>query len=105
MAGSMPISGASANFCCFGAEPSSGGNGVDIARNPSVHTAPIAYAHGMSNATPNTPALDLDAIEQEIINVETALERLAAGTYFVDEITGSALADDVLAADPTARHA
>jgi hypothetical protein len=38
----------------------------------------------MSNATPNTPALDLDAIEQEIINVETALERLAAGTYFVD---------------------
>jgi len=37
--------------------------------------------------------------------VETARERLAAGTYFVDEITGSALADDVLAADPTARHA
>jgi RNA polymerase-binding transcription factor DksA len=59
----------------------------------------------MSNATPNTPALDLDAIEQEIINVESALERLSAGTYFVDEITGSALADDVLAADPTARHA
>ena len=54
----------------------------------------------MSNATPNTPALDLDAIEQEIINVETALERLAAGTYFVDEITGSALADDVLAYSP-----
>jgi RNA polymerase-binding transcription factor DksA len=59
----------------------------------------------MSNATPITPALDVDAIEQEIANVETALERLAAGTYFVDEITGSLMSDDVLAADPTARHA
>lgn len=78
---------------------------MDIAPNPSVHATPIAYARGMSNAIPNSPALDVDAIEQEIINVETALERLAAGTYFVDEITGASLADDLLAANPTARRA
>jgi RNA polymerase-binding transcription factor DksA len=50
-------------------------------------------------------ALDLDAIEANLNDVEVALERLEAGTYFTDEISGSALSEDVLSANPTARHA
>lgn len=50
-------------------------------------------------------ALDLDAIEANLNDVEVALERLESGTYFVDEITGSALSEVVLSTNPTARHA
>ena len=50
-------------------------------------------------------ALDLDAIEANLSDVEVALERLESGTYFTDEISGSALSEDVLSANPTARHA
>lgn len=50
-------------------------------------------------------ALDLDAIEANLNDVEVALERLELGTYFVDEITGSALSEDVLSTNPAARHA
>jgi len=50
-------------------------------------------------------ALDLDAIEANLNDVEVALERLESGTYFVDEITGSTLSEEVLSANPTARHA
>jgi len=49
--------------------------------------------------------LDLDAIEANLNDVEVALERLESGTYFTDEISGSALSEDVLSANPTARHA
>ena len=50
-------------------------------------------------------ALDLDAIEANLNDVEVALERLEAGTYFTDEISGSALSEALLSANPTARHA
>ena len=50
-------------------------------------------------------ALDLEAIEANLSDVEVALERLESGTYFTDEISGSALSEDVLSANPTARHA
>lgn len=50
-------------------------------------------------------ALELDAIEANLNDVEVALERLELGTYFVDEITGSALSEDVLSTNPAARHA
>ncbi|MGZ4674047.1 MAG: hypothetical protein ACXV5U_05330 [Ilumatobacteraceae bacterium] len=52
---------------------------------------------------PNPP-LDLDAIEQDLADVEVALARLDAGTYWTDEVTGAALPHDLLAADPTARR-
>lgn len=48
--------------------------------------------------------IDLDAIERDLTGVEVALSRLAEGTYWTDEITGSPLPDHVLAADPTARR-
>jgi RNA polymerase-binding transcription factor DksA len=49
--------------------------------------------------------IDLDAIERDLHNVETALNRLAEGTYWTDEITGEPISEDVLAGDPTARRA
>jgi len=54
---------------------------------------------------PMSDALDLDAIDQDLTDVETALQRLDAGTYFVDEITGAPLSQELLNANPTARRA
>ncbi len=56
----------------------------------------------MSN---NSSPLDLDAIDQDLTDVETALQRLDAGTYFADEITGGPLSQDLLNANPTTRRA
>jgi len=48
--------------------------------------------------------LDLDAIERDLADVEVALTRLDAGTYWTDEVTLAELSHDLLAADPTARR-
>jgi RNA polymerase-binding transcription factor DksA len=70
-----------------------------MAQNPS----PInAQSHML---VPMSDALDLDAIDQDLTDVETALQRLDAGTYFVDEITGAPLSQEMLNANPTARRA
>jgi RNA polymerase-binding transcription factor DksA len=60
----------------------------------------------MSDAsTPtDTHAVDLDAVERDLADVEIALGRLDAGTYWTDEVTGEPLPDDVLAANPTVRR-
>jgi RNA polymerase-binding transcription factor DksA len=50
-------------------------------------------------------ALDLDTIERDLAGVEVALARLDAGTYWTDEVTGDALAADLLEQHPTARRA
>ena len=47
---------------------------------------------------------DLDRIETDLADVEVALARLEAGTYWTCEVTGQTLDDDVLAANPTARR-
>jgi len=52
---------------------------------------------------PNPP-LDLDAIEQDLADVEVALARLDTGIYWTDEVTGAELPHDLLAANPTARR-
>ena len=52
---------------------------------------------------PNPP-LDLDAIEQDLADVEVALARLDAGTYWTDEVTGLPLPQDLLEGNPTARR-
>lgn len=48
--------------------------------------------------------LDLDSIERDLADVEVALSRLDAGTYWVDEVTGAELPHDFLAVNPTARR-
>jgi RNA polymerase-binding transcription factor DksA len=50
------------------------------------------------------PPLDLDGIEQDLADVEVALARLDAGTYWTDEVTGAELPHDLLTANPTARR-
>jgi RNA polymerase-binding transcription factor DksA len=48
--------------------------------------------------------LDLDGIERDLADVEVALARLDAGTYWTDEVTGTELPHDLLAVNPTARR-
>lgn len=48
--------------------------------------------------------VDLDRIEQDLADVDVALQRLDAGTYFTDEITGQPMSDEVLARNPVARR-
>ena len=48
--------------------------------------------------------LDLAMIEADLDGVSAALERLDAGTYWSDEITGAPIPDEVLEADPVARR-
>ena len=61
----------------------------------------------MSDATSDpaaTPSVDLDRVERDLEGVETALDRLDAGTYWTDEVTGASLPDELLASDPVARR-
>lgn len=86
------------------------GNFTDVTEPPAIEpTHGMSPTDGPASAEP-TPALpstdvDLDAIERDLTGVEVALSRLAEGTYWTDEVTGSPLPDHVLAADPTARRA
>lgn len=48
-------------------------------------------------------AIDLDAIERDLTDVQTALDRLNEGSYWTDEITGEPLPDEVLATFPLTR--
>lgn len=53
---------------------------------------------------PVAEAIDLDAIETDLADVEIALARLDAGTYWTCEITGEQLSHELLLARPTARR-
>ncbi len=50
-------------------------------------------------------AVDLDAVEHDLTAVEVALNRLADGTYWTDEVTGQPIPEDVLVDNPLARRA
>ncbi len=58
----------------------------------------------MSDTASETTELDLDAIETDLADVEVALARLEAGTYWSCEITGQPLPAELLAAHPTTRR-
>lgn len=62
----------------------------------------MAYDHSVSNAPTDGP--DLDRIERDLADVETALERLENGTYWTCEVTGERIPDSVLASNPVARR-
>lgn len=67
----------------------------------AMETEPAAQLGTVAPAAP----LDLDGIERDLADVEVALARLDAGTYWTDEVTGEPLASELLAAHPTARRA
>ncbi|MFM2078949.1 MAG: hypothetical protein RJA49_2839 [Actinomycetota bacterium] len=48
--------------------------------------------------------LDLDGIQRDLADVEVALARLDAGTYWTDEVTGEVLPAALLEQHPTARR-
>lgn len=108
----MPISGSEGNFWVFGADPSSGGKGklMTSTLQASVPWATEgrwlslgASAYDASVDTNQSP-LNLDAIEQDLADVDAALTRLDADTYFTDEVTGEPLNEEFLRAHPTARR-
>jgi RNA polymerase-binding transcription factor DksA len=73
---------------------------------PTESGETIADGHERAaSQTENTAVIDLDAIERDLTDVQTALERLNDGSYWTDEVTGEPIAEDVLAAHPTARTA
>ena len=74
---------------------------TEVAPEPLADVA----AEPVAEAAPSSPALDLDAIERDLADVEVALSRLDAGTYWTDEVTGEAIPAERLAASPTARRA
>lgn len=47
---------------------------------------------------------DADRIESDLADVEVALARLDAGTYWTCEVTGRPLPDELLAREPAARR-
>ena len=49
------------------------------------------------------PDVDLDAIADDLDDVERALQRLDDGTYWTDEVTGEPLDDELLARSPISR--
>lgn len=59
---------------------------------------------GTSPDEVNDHAGTIDAIEKDLADVETALTRLEAGTYWTDEISGEPIPDEVLARNPLARR-
>jgi RNA polymerase-binding transcription factor DksA len=64
---------------------------------PADEAPPAPHAH-------DDEVVDLDAIEADLDAVQTALDRLAAGSYWTDEVTGAPIPVDVLDADPLARR-
>jgi len=67
------------------------------------HASAGTSEHAPESAPPPTP-VDIDAIAADLADVEVALARLEAGTYWTDEVTGDPLPDELLAASPTARR-
>lgn len=59
----------------------------------------------MTNPDSPTQGPDLERVAQDLSDVERALERLEDGSYFTDEITGGPLSEELLAKQPTRRHA
>jgi RNA polymerase-binding transcription factor DksA len=46
----------------------------------------------------------IEAIERDLNDVDTAMDRLEKGSYFSDEVTGAPLQPEFLAANPLARR-
>lgn len=66
-------------------------------------TEPEQSNHGAHEVSSSPP--DLAAIEHDLAAVEAALSALDDGSYWVDEVTGEPIPDEVLASNPVARRA
>ncbi len=66
--------------------------------------AGVAAVGSLAGMDQPAPAVDVERIERDLEDVERALERLDAGTYWTDEVTGQPLDGALLAEHPTARR-
>jgi len=57
-----------------------------------------------ASSADNNDQTSIDAIEKDLADVEAALARLEAGTYWTDEVTGQPIPDEVLNRNPLARR-
>ncbi|MEN9646087.1 MAG: hypothetical protein RL238_2756 [Actinomycetota bacterium] len=73
--------------------------------SPEIEPAVEAPVEATEQSTDEAPALDLDAVERDLADVEVALARLDAGSYWTDEVTGDPLPVELLEQHPTARRA
>jgi len=62
-------------------------------------------AHPIGGESDVVEAIDLDTIEADLDAVQAALDRLADGSYWTDEVTGAPIPPEVLAAEPLIRRA
>lgn len=87
------------NFCCLGADPSNGGKVSDMRTDATSHhyIGPVA-----DNNRPDEPSID--DIERDLADVEAAMSRLEAGTYWTCEVSGRPLPDSLLESDPLIRR-
>ena len=69
-----------------------------------IETPQVAESDG-HEADATAAEIDLDAIERDLADVEIALSRLDAGTYWTCEETGRTLSDELMESNPTARRA
>ena len=69
-----------------------------------IETAQIAESDA-PEADAASAEIDLDGIERDLADVEIALSRLDAGTYWTCEETGQTLSDELMESNPTARRA
>lgn len=76
----------------------------DVNERPEQTAEATLSPHAVTPTTERV-AIDLDRIERDLAGVETALQRLDAGTYWTDEVTGDPISDEALLADPVARRA
>ena len=60
----------------------------------------------MEDATESTSSFSdlIDAIESDLNDVDTAMERLEKSSYFNDEVTGAPLQTQFLESNPLARR-
>lgn len=82
--------------------------GTEVVREPVAEPVTETSAEPPAAVVETTPRevvapIDLDAIERDLTDVQTALDRLNEGTYWVDEVSGEEIPADVLAERPTVR--
>jgi hypothetical protein len=81
--------------------------GADPAASPASisGSAPGLSAAPELPAAPGLSAAELDALAVELADVESALGRLASGDYRRCEVTGEAIPEALLVANPLLRRA
>lgn len=80
-----------------------GGGLTDESDSAAAGETDDPASHGTDTFEREKDLSILESLEHELAELEAALERIDAGTYGVDEVTGSPIARERLEAQPAAR--